>query len=1048
MQFSLWKVGKHITEMKRATDERVSTEHFTDALAVVHNFTDTSEASKANRAAAEDYLMTLKNSVDGLNLAFHILSNEDFQEIRCFWAFNTVIHHFPNIAVNMSNDQASDVYATLFSWIHRCCCTPGVPILPEFIVNKHAQMMVAGMQEFFPTRWGDFFNDVFSFLEMKDQQGDQQHADQIAMYFLRIFQVIDERVVNKNAERNKEQRDRDMLIKDAMRETVVERLVGAWFFILCEYRDSNADIARVCLDIVQTYIDWIDVQLMMEDDWINLFYFFMTVPNLRQGGCECLLGIVTKKQLPPVKFATLHGMRLLDAMPDIAAMVTAGEPTTGEEEGFMLDVVLLAKSVMSELLQCAEQGGIADAAAMLHAMYPQVSPLLRIRHFQVRDIVLPWITNFVKSNVISEDEARDILDILYSQTMLPEHELIQPSDETIEQRKQLHNCIRLVFRRQSDMVMEHCAYVLGQVTQSETGRDARELPCEIVEAAARYLYELGEAIKMEWLRNSDYPYSQMVHTLLHSTVSAHPNAIVHLAYFELFERVSQYFQYFRDEIVPLLQQLIFEPCGITNPQPKVRSRICYLFSRLTQALKKEFAVHSATIVTGLMGILGDPASPLVQQDKMDVYETLGMILSVADLNTLANVAEDTVSSLQTACENPSEQGAFVVAECISFLGSMAKGIGGIDSARMPDSPPLNGQQGGGSFPPAANLPSSVGSSSGGGNSVGGVGGDDKSPVAQVFHQVTQCVLFALEVYSSSWVVREKAMHFMHQIINILGIDAMGFIADICPKLLSSTNVVELPRILRLIQQFVNKTRGNASELLGEQLFPMAVEQVTNLCNFDELQSVMGVFSESVKEQIEAVKAYLMLVHTIVHSSAIVCLDCSSCQDAVPTLMRQLTWALQTSVETELPTKTLQIYARLANSWCTADQQDAPPGALESYLMQEALPLTLELFTTPHQVMDLKDGKNFLMIAEFCQLLKTLVARLGERGLYAIYGILTSSHPMGMSNNDAFAFCARLRDEPRASMQLKNSFRVALEEAQQRNIQAAFGSTSSNVVVQQ
>lgn len=50
--------------------------------------------------------MQLQNSSDGLNLSFHIISNEPVNEIRCFWAFNTILTHMSDIAKTVDNNQA------------------------------------------------------------------------------------------------------------------------------------------------------------------------------------------------------------------------------------------------------------------------------------------------------------------------------------------------------------------------------------------------------------------------------------------------------------------------------------------------------------------------------------------------------------------------------------------------------------------------------------------------------------------------------------------------------------------------------------------------------------------------------------------------------------------------------------------------------------------------------------------------------------------------------------------------------------------------------
>src|SRR5207245_333418 len=105
----------------------------------------------------------------------------------------------------------------------------------------------------------------------------------------------------------------------------------------------------------------------------------MTIPQLREGGCEVLVNIVDKKQLPPLKLQTLEAMRLQEAIPKIVTelvdvelapqrgaleaanlryRVNGGTPEA--ENPYIVNVAQLTMSAVNELFKCAVEGGLTQ----------------------------------------------------------------------------------------------------------------------------------------------------------------------------------------------------------------------------------------------------------------------------------------------------------------------------------------------------------------------------------------------------------------------------------------------------------------------------------------------------------------------------------------------------------------------------------------------------------------------------------------------------------------------------------------------------------------
>ncbi|KPA74840.1 exportin T (tRNA exportin)-like protein [Leptomonas pyrrhocoris] len=679
-----------------------STVDFTEALQLTHSFDPS--ASQNARLDAERYLMDLRESAEGLNLSFHIISNEAVNEIRCFWAFNTIMHHLPMLATTVDATQANELYRTLFSFIHRYLFASPTVVPADFIVNKHAQMMVVGLQCFYPSPWSTIFDDLFEMLHRRQSSPYLPSADLVTVYVLRVFEYVDERVVcvRDRQERGKQQRARDMALKDAMREGVIPRAVDMWYTtLLSDARVRTPETAKLCLSVVQTYIEWVDVALFITADWINLLYFLLTVPPLRIAACECLLSLVEKKQMPGMKMESLRTLNVVDALSRMASLFELPPPS--EEAVLFIEAVAkltvaVAEQFLSLLETCSstlnhETAAAAPVASIevdgvvlqdrpfsvtselleglsraLHAVVAQVILTLQLNLFDVRDALLGFLQVYLKSSFLLEAEAVELLSTLFRQTRIPgvghDEDRIW-DDAVIDQRKALHNLLRLLYRRHPDLVMNHLQRVLltgldrltssGAVPSMRNGVSATTAAAaasdsddcdfsnpEVLEAALRYFYEIGESLRLEGLKDPNEVSTQLLQRLLTTEAVVSGDATcVHLAFFEVLGRYYLFFTYHQVYIPLLLQRLLLQPCGVMNSSDRVRARICYLFGYLLQVLKGQLGMYAPDMVNALHSIV-TTAPQLQTSDRRELYEATGILLSICNEESSTAPPEETL----------------------------------------------------------------------------------------------------------------------------------------------------------------------------------------------------------------------------------------------------------------------------------------------------------------------------------------------------------------------------------------------------------------------
>lgn len=1009
------------------------TNYFTRAIELTHMYTP--HVTRQERLEAEQYLMTLRATAEGLNLSFHIISNEPVHDFRCFWAFNTVMHHLPSLACSVDDAQAGELYRALFSFIYRyffSSLTVQRQTM-DFLGNKHAQMMVAGLQEFFPSRWQSFFDDAFELFARR--QSLPHVSDAVTVYLLRLFEYIDERVVSvrANSDRCREMRARDMEVKDAMREHVMGRAVATWYDILCDCRVRSPEIANICLSVVQTYIEWVDVALFMTADWINLLYFFVTVPALRTAACECIFSLVEKKQLPAVKLESLRTLNIVDALPRIVGLLQV-PPRTDEDVSFLEVVARLTRAVAEQFLTLYEHmlannsqlcphplgnvgnergsdggdGGFGqcdgrtivgainshdmsggretqmwadgcfseDCLRGLFSAFDSVVThflrLLSINHDDVSSSLLPFVQTYAKSAVLREERAAELLLTLYDQTRIPdlaENEDQIWLDDTINKRKQIHSLIRLIFSRYPSLVYQHLQAVIGRVTATtgtggggeacgnghgdaehgrgpqhaanagHTGGDgARNQDAGEMEAALRYLYEIGESFRMDRLRDAGNEFSQFVGAVLSSErIAGCPFAVVHLSYFEVLDRYHAFFIYHKECIPLLLQRFLLLPCGVTSQHCRVRARICYLFGHFVQLLKTNLLPHRESIVNALHAIFS--SGMLLPSDRRELYEAAGGLLSIAlptsaggvdDKTMIVQVIESLAQSFRNVSSSPAVGDSAcseAVADSISFLSALAKGLRG------------------------------------GGGAGSGVA---DAVAAEMFHRITCDVMHALVSWHASASVRDSAAQYFTQMVHTLPFESMEvyFAAYITRWLAWMETTPELTKLLRLLLQFVHRSGPRVASVLSDTL-PPVVRRVAAVGELFFSPAEAGVVSESTRE---AREVHRQLFGVLLGAAQA---DCAAAVVSLPpddlsALLARLLAAVYQPAETELPRVALQIMAKI-----TAACSDA--GWL-LFMLDRAVPAILERLTLP--AFEARDARNFLLVGEAGLLLRALVDRVG------------------------------------------------------------------------
>jgi exportin-T len=139
-------------------------------------------------------------------------------------------------------------------------CLTAVP----FVRNKVSQLLAQLIALQYPEgTWPACIQDMLAALLRQPE-----HTDM----FTRVLLALDQEVISLDIPRNDSESRRSMALKDALRVRDIADVVQAWKHIVVQQRAKSEDLTVACLSVVQKYADWVDIQLLVQDDFVKLLF--------------------------------------------------------------------------------------------------------------------------------------------------------------------------------------------------------------------------------------------------------------------------------------------------------------------------------------------------------------------------------------------------------------------------------------------------------------------------------------------------------------------------------------------------------------------------------------------------------------------------------------------------------------------------------------------------------------------------------------------------------------------------------------------------------
>ncbi|CAO3620011.1 unnamed protein product [Mucor hiemalis] len=664
------------------------------------------------KAQANAYCEQVKNSDDGWQLCVQLFMKEPkaLPEAR-FFSLQVLENTLRTRYENLDSAAVEYIQQTMMEYLRReFVDNTTIGSEESFIRNKAAQSLTLLFIHVYPTVWPSFFKDMIAVA--KTPSGTPSH-EKAADFFLRLCISIDEEIARMDIPRTREEVIRNTNIKDTMRLGDIQLLASFWFDLLQEFRSANYNIAQLALKNIGSYIAWMDISLVVNDQVMNVLYELLSDSNLRMNACECLSDVISKGMLPMDKLNMLQVLNITD----ILSRLDLSEPE------FVEYVARLVNALGTELCKIYTETSLpAEGKATAWSMIEQVTPhLLKFLANEFDDTssaVFPFVNDMLyilkrqKKQMQTFSQGQHeflgsllnvvIVKLRYDDDTEWDADEDEPEEEALffEMRKNLR-----IFAEHISAINEelYVGYIHSFVTDTFNKYKAgTELNWRDVELCLYVLYCYGEALSkasMVFINpdSSLSPLGDLVSEMVASNISAYPHPSTAMQYFE---NITRYYQFFeqRPAQLPQALQAFVDSRGLHHPVKQIRTRCWYLFQRFVKNLRPKMGNYVEHVLSSLGDLLDIQAEPVVESNTVDgmpipaastfdsqlyLFETVGLLISLEGIDPMKQteylgiVLKPLVEGIQKSMNqsyNPEDE-LFLLQlhHYIMAVGSVAKG---------------------------------------------------------------------------------------------------------------------------------------------------------------------------------------------------------------------------------------------------------------------------------------------------------------------------------------------------------------------------------------
>ncbi|SCV00121.1 LAMI_0G03004g1_1 [Lachancea mirantina] len=906
---------------------------------------------------------------------------------------------------------------------------------PEYVRNKIAEFASRLFYCMYGSsngnRWPHFFQELASVLKIEPVLASAAGTNfsQLGLdFYLKICLFINTEIADQTFVRSKDIQNKNNLLKDEMRVGDVQLLANLWLNVLKSYglQQSSYHSANLSLSCIGSYISWIDINLVVNPEYINHIIQFLDYRDSKIACAQCLCEIVSKKMKPDEKLALLSMLNLTEKVAEI------GNDAVEIQE----QLARLATSVGLELSiiieQCNDSSGDAKlqeiAAAADHEIITHVSPLilkfLEHEYDSVTQQCFPCISQYLiflkkafaiggkpgsaialnSKRIPLDQEHQDFL-IALTAVCFKKMRIDETCDEdSIDELDEFNETIRSKLKVfQDSIVIINPSIFLQSISNNisslQTSNDWRDL-----ELALFQMHNLAESIRnnLFGLSKKDIftsephnVFCKFLSTFLNDPkIFQIENALIQISFFELIVRHHIFLTNVQTSESNILS-IFCSPFGMFSAKERVRLRSWYLFSRFVKCTKPklENSILSDLLskVLQLLPIKAADQNPgtgdidTTFDNQLYLFEGVGILIGSSELTTyelldatLVPLFSDLENCISAPIKSPD-----VVLQTHHVLMAVGTITRGVHFGIVPESQVNNANVSGALF---------------------------QRSLIEKFYNVAEVILVTLSYFNRHEVIRDAARFSFARLIPILSDEILPFASRLISIFLNcEMKVIELTDFLGFLGQIVHMfaNKDACFQLLNNLLGPVIKKVFDTLLLASETPNVVAasaaivgeprasngknvVITDTIREKVSLKKAYYNFLQSLISNSMAPLFVTETNKNLLPTILEDLvTYTTEDIHETssmKLSLSVLVSFVKIFGTGSCSDSQlpdsGCPPTfdkieGLSEYFIAKVVPLVFEIPFKAEYGFNIQDGSCRVVACDLSRVLSALRSIHGD-----------------------------------------------------------------------
>eukprot|EP00743_Colponemidia_sp_Colp-15_P007842 GILK01008494.1.p1 GENE.GILK01008494.1~~GILK01008494.1.p1 ORF type:complete len:968 (-),score=114.45 GILK01008494.1:207-3110(-) len=913
-------------------------------MAVLLCLSPTNDPVMVNQALA--YCNQVKESADGWKMCAQRFATASQDQVR-FFCLQVIEETIKKRYSSISYADKSQLRAIVLTWLTEVFGSRE----EQYYMKSKFSLIIALLVKFdYPESWPTAFQDLMN---------STSKGPLLVDIFLNVLHTIDQEVVQFDVNRLPEEHTHNTLIKDTMRETVLPALVDTWYHILVTYCQSHPRLASQCLDVIQTYIDWIEITLIVNQRLLTLFFNFLSDERLRGNACRCLEEVVQKRMDPIKKLAMLSEIQIIPILKQTEQTALAADEDE-LENSFGEQMADLVSSVATELFEAWEKLSVhteslpysETALSMLNELMPTVLKFFDDMHFHVSDNVHEFVLRYVgrihkKPGGLTADDVNTyltVLQIVQRRVRYPEWFTFSRDAEEdskfFEYRKNLGTVFKSVTRALPEASVAFLQQVVLQALQN-----ASSIPMPDLESALFLFFTYGETHRdaLEKMKEGIFP--EILQAMITNNIIRYPHHEILLEVVEIFGRYHTFFVCHPQFIGPVLAMFLDER-GIRSSRSMIRSRFCCLLLRFVKATISVFQPFAEQTLASIKDLL-----PIVYRGKVPALVALSASAPVA----ASSIASEDQASLYEVVGvligapwmPPPQKGQFLQA----VIAPMCKQIEEVMSLQ------IQGEAGGEWLYSIVEM---LGYVTKGFNSA-------TEETSAAFMMGLEAALRVVYRYPQHTLVRFKVIMYLHRMLSLLPHAVLPFLQSAMPHLLAIAQRQDIEELIVLLNQAISALKGSAQSLCQLVVLPLLqkVMQLTPQLTQTEIRQS----TDEAQDRLRLLNCYYGFIHGVALANLS---NVFIAPENLPHVNQVLTSIVQGCMEAQdagIQKLCFSTLSKLVDQWGAANLS-----FFRQFILDQVVPVCFQ--AALHPLLDVEDHITNQMLNENLSLQKLLLKWLG------------------------------------------------------------------------